>query len=179
MLRTLGVRESLLDLLQHIGMCDVAIIADDFSPPSKEWWERGVEILKKIDPLHLQCRCTINSTEKPTDGADTLKGAPIFDVKKMKFLPESILLEAARIRSGERNADYGDAVENFRRIKEIANAITGLSLTEAQICKIMIAVKLARELHNHKRDNLVDLCGYAEILQLIEEYNNHLTISKQ
>ncbi len=97
----------------------------------------------------------------------------------MKFLPESILLEAARIRSGERNADYGDAVENFRRIKEIANAITGLSLTEAQICKIMIAVKLARELHNHKRDNLVDLCGYAEILQLIEEYNNHLTISKQ
>ena len=81
---------------------------------------------------------------------------------------ESILIEAARIRGGERNADYGDAVENFRRITEIANAITGLELTPAQCCKVMIAVKLARELHNHKRDNLVDMCGYADILELIE-----------
>ncbi len=88
---------------------------------------------------------------------------------KLHAASRSILAEAALIRSGERNADYGDAVENFRRITQIANAITGLELTPAQCCKVMIAVKLARELHNHKRDNLVDLCGYADILALIED----------
>lgn len=86
-------------------------------------------------------------------------------------MKNGILHEAIQIRSGERNADYGDAVENFRRITEIANAITGLSLTSIQICKIMIAVKLARERHNPKRDNRVDLCGYTDILDLLEQEN--------
>ncbi len=84
-------------------------------------------------------------------------------------LTDSILEEAARIRSGERNADYGDAVESFEIIARVANAITGLELTPAQCCKVMLAVKLTRERYNHKRDNLVDMCGYADILNLIEE----------
>lgn len=89
---------------------------------------------------------------------------------------ESILVEATRIRSGDRNADYSDAVENFRRITRIAYAITGLELTSAQVCMVMIAVKLAREFHHHKRDNLVDLCGYADIKNLIEDYEfNNIT----
>ncbi len=83
--------------------------------------------------------------------------------------PASILQEAVRIRSGERNADYGDAVESFEIVAEIANAITGLNLTPAQCCKVLLAVKLTRERYNHKRDNLVDLCGYADILNLIED----------
>ena len=33
----------------------------------------------------------------------------------------------------------------------------------------MMAVKLAREKFNHKRDNLVDLAGYAELLNRWEE----------
>ncbi len=81
---------------------------------------------------------------------------------------KSILEEAAQIRSGERNADYGDAIESFEIIARVANAITGLELTPAQCCKVMLAVKLTRERYNHKRDNLVDLCGYADILELIE-----------
>jgi hypothetical protein len=86
-------------------------------------------------------------------------------------MKNGILQEAIQIRGGERKADYGDAVENFRRITEIANAITGLSLTSVQICKVMMAVKLARERHNPKRDNRVDLCGYTDILDLLEQDN--------
>ncbi len=69
---------------------------------------------------------------------------------------------------GERNADYGDAVESFEIVAKIANAITGLNLTPAQCRKVLLAVKLTRERYNHKRDNLIDLCGYADILELIE-----------
>lgn len=82
---------------------------------------------------------------------------------------KSILSEAAQIRSGERNTDYGSAVESFQKVAQIANLFTGLSLTPADCCKVMIAVKMTRESYNHKRDNLVDACGYLDILELIEE----------
>ena len=87
--------------------------------------------------------------------------------KVMKM--ESVLDEAKRIRSGERNVDYGDAVENFRRITTIANEITGLSLRPSDVCRVMLAVKLARERHRPKRDNRVDICGYVDILDLLEQ----------
>ncbi len=82
---------------------------------------------------------------------------------------ESILSEAERIVNGERQADYSDPVENFKHIAEIASAIMGKDITAEECCIVMIAVKLARENYRHKRDNLVDLAGYAEILNRIKE----------
>lgn len=82
---------------------------------------------------------------------------------------KSILQEAIDIRGGERKTDYGDAVENFDRIAEIYQVLTGKFLSADDCCAVMIAVKLSRERHAHKRDNLVDLCGYADILNLIRE----------
>lgn len=90
-------------------------------------------------------------------------------IKNNAKMENGILHEAIRIRSGERQADYGDAVENFRRITALANQLTGLSLTPVQVCKILIALKFTRELHNPKRDNRVDICGYTDILDLLEE----------
>lgn len=82
---------------------------------------------------------------------------------------ESILSEAERIVNGERQADYSDPVENFKHIAEIASAIMGKDITAEECCIVMIAVKLARESYRHKRDNLVDLAGYVEILNRIKE----------
>ena len=82
---------------------------------------------------------------------------------------ESILSEAERIVNGERQADYSDPVENFKHIAEIASAIMAKDITAEECCIVMIAVKLAREGHKHKRDNLVDLAGYVEILHRIKE----------
>ena len=79
----------------------------------------------------------------------------------------SILEEALRIRSGERNVDYGDAVENFERIADIVAAISGVCIPPDLCCLVHIATKLSRERHNHKEDNLIDLCGYADILNRI------------
>jgi hypothetical protein len=82
---------------------------------------------------------------------------------------ESILSEAERIVNGDRQADYSDPVANFKRIAEIASAIMAKDITAEECCIVMIAVKLARENYKHKRDNLVDLAGYAEILNRIKE----------
>lgn len=82
---------------------------------------------------------------------------------------ESILQEAERIVNGDRQADYSDPVENFKRIATIASVLIGNEISPKDCCKVMMAVKLAREANKHKRDNLVDLCGYNHILNLIEE----------
>ena len=82
---------------------------------------------------------------------------------------ESILSEAERIVSGDRQADYSDPVENFKHIAAIASAISKEELSPTTCAIVMIAVKLARENYKHKRDNLVDLAGYVEILHRIRE----------
>jgi len=82
---------------------------------------------------------------------------------------KSILQEAIEIRGGERKTDYGDAVENFDRIAEIFQVMSGRSISAADCALVQMAVKISRERHAHKRDNLVDLCGYADIYHLIRE----------
>ena len=86
-------------------------------------------------------------------------------------MSKSILQEASEIRGGSRNADYGDAVQNFERISQMAQLMTGRTILPEDCVAVMIAVKLCREAYNHKRDNLVDLCGYADIMELIKESN--------
>lgn len=81
----------------------------------------------------------------------------------------SILAEAEKIVNGQRNTDYGTATESFGRIADVASIITGKTLTPEDCCKVLMAVKMVRESFTHKRDNLVDLCGYAELLNRIED----------
>lgn len=87
---------------------------------------------------------------------------------------ESVLDEAERIVNGERAVDYGDSTTNLTRIAGIAELLLDDSEWEhltskrefsaTMIAKVMIAVKLGRERHQHKRDNLVDAAGYIELL---------------
>lgn len=85
---------------------------------------------------------------------------------------QSILDEAKAIVEGSRQSDYGDPVESFERIAKIASMITGKDLSPKECCAVLMAVKLVRESYTHKRDNLVDLCGYAHIMNEINESGN-------
>ena len=110
---------------------------------------------------------------------DTAKGKPMRIIDEPKTLAdyerltkgetESILSEAERIVNGERQADYSDPVANFKHISAIASSISKENLSPTVCAIVMIAVKLARENYKHKRDNLVDLAGYVEILNRIKE----------
>ena len=82
----------------------------------------------------------------------------------------NILEESNEIVNGERAESYGCAVEGFRRAGEIFAQITNDDDSNSiQVVKALISTKLSREAHKHGRDNLVDLCGYAEILNKIHE----------
>jgi hypothetical protein len=100
----------------------------------------------------------------------------IYEIEKVKEMdamnkkPElkSILTEAESIVNGDRNVQYGNPNEAFKEYSNILETTFGIKLTPAEICKVQIAVKLGRLKYKHKRDSVVDLCGYAEILNRLE-----------
>ncbi len=73
---------------------------------------------------------------------------------------ETIFQEAERIVGGERRQDYGDVRESFTRIAKAWSAVLPCDVTAEQVALCMIGLKLVRESNAHKRDNLVDICGY-------------------
>lgn len=86
---------------------------------------------------------------------------------------ESILKEAERTTHGDRQQDYGHPFDNHDRIAKLANILLGRGLTASDIALIMICVKLSREVCNPKRDNRVDLAGFAWVLDRCREQEEH------
>jgi len=79
----------------------------------------------------------------------------------------SILTEANDLVNGDRQASYGSPVDCHSRIAAVWNVLLKDNLKDnlsaVDVALLFCAVKLVRESTTHKRDNLVDLCGYAEI----------------
>jgi len=82
---------------------------------------------------------------------------------------ESICQEAHRLTNGDRNADYGHPLDDFSHAAGIINAVLGLEIMPEDIPTIMICIKLARQENRHKRDNLVDIAGYANTAQMLRD----------
>jgi hypothetical protein len=80
----------------------------------------------------------------------------------------NILEEANKITHEDRNKSYDEPVINHDQIARIASAILRKDITTRDVAIIQIATKLSRESFKHKRDNLVDLAGYAYVLSKIE-----------
>lgn len=86
---------------------------------------------------------------------------------------ESILDEAKRITEGVRRAEYGAPADDFGRAAYMWTGILARKLRDGQpitamdIPLCMIAIKLARQSHFHKRDNLVDIAGYARTAAMV------------
>lgn len=82
---------------------------------------------------------------------------------------ETITAEAERLVNGDRGHDYGPPAEDFARVARFWSAILCCDVTARQVGLCMIGLKLSRECHRHKRDSLVDICGYALTVEKIEE----------
>jgi len=73
----------------------------------------------------------------------------------------TILEEAQKMVNGSRADKYGQPEDCFGLIAEFWSAYLGCSnLTPKDVSLMMVLLKLARESHQGKRDNLVDAAGY-------------------
>lgn len=80
---------------------------------------------------------------------------------------QDILEEALKITRGSRNALYGPPDQDFRRTAGMWSALFAAKLREGEsfeprdVALAMILLKTSRETHQRKRDNWVDIAGYA------------------
>jgi len=83
---------------------------------------------------------------------------------------KNILEEANKITHGDRQKDYGSPKDNFEQVAKIFNSIRGYKRLNAEdVVYVLLSVKLAREQHKHKRDNMVDIAGYTWVLNEVVE----------
>ncbi|MDB4884560.1 MAG: hypothetical protein JWL95_3326 [Gemmatimonadetes bacterium] len=103
----------------------------------------------------------------------------VFDSLTVSYRPpaaESALQEAQRLVHGDRGDSYGHPHDDYTRTGRMWGAILGIGDIPARICALMMAaMKIGREVHKPKRDNRVDLAGYAECAQMIAERDDELT----
>lgn len=84
--------------------------------------------------------------------------------------PEPVTMEARRLVHGARQAAYGHPADDFTRTGRMWGAILGIpDVAPETVGLCMAAVKISREVNSHARDNLVDLCGYAETISLVHD----------
>ena len=84
---------------------------------------------------------------------------PIFDPR--------LITEATLIVNGHRSQTYGHPKHNFQRIAAGWEQIFNTSISLEQVALAMIWLKVAREINQHKTDNLIDIIGYTLTLDAV------------
>jgi hypothetical protein len=84
---------------------------------------------------------------------------------------QNILEEANELVNGARQASYGHPLDDFQRTAGMLSAMLAHKLKEPitaeEIGLIMCCVKISRQINRAKRDNLVDLAGYACTVSMV------------
>lgn len=74
------------------------------------------------------------------------------------------------LTSEDRIKDYGHPANNFADIAAMWSVILRTKITPTQVGLCNVATKICRHLNKEKRDNLIDMAGYAKTLDIIAQY---------
>jgi len=81
----------------------------------------------------------------------------------------NILEEALDITLGVKEEDYGDPYDDYLKVAKLWSVVLGCKVNPAQAALCMLMIKVSREIHCPKRDNRVDMAGYASVIDRICE----------
>lgn len=72
--------------------------------------------------------------------------------------------KAIKLVLNDRNATYGDPADDYQKVAKIwsglLNPILKRDITPQEAILMMVGLKLSREIHLHKEDNIIDAHGY-------------------
>lgn len=91
----------------------------------------------------------------------------------------SILEEAQKLVHGVRQENYDHPYDNHKRIAGFMSVyladILKRDITPREAAMCILLVKIAREMFKSKRDNGVDICGYAAVIEMIDQKEEEVT----
>jgi len=83
-------------------------------------------------------------------------------------MDKNILQEAESLVYGDRQEQYGSPLKEFSKTAKMWSAILECEVSAQQVGLCMIALKISRQLHKSKRDNLVDGAGYFATIEKLQ-----------
>lgn len=101
------------------------------------------------------------SSEKASEDSESVSGGD-------QPVQVDCLEEAGKIVRGSREDTYGPAERNLSRIAEMWSAYLSMPLTARQVAVMMVLLKASRDAFKPKHDNMVDICGYAYLADMID-----------
>lgn len=151
--------------------------SDHFIVVDMEGLEESVGVTAEAE-IWLENHDTIYSVPPVTrldgDFASDVGWTPEYGSPALSPAPcdQSILEEALALVSGERQKAYGPPSVNFKRISKLLTSHfepklkPGSEISMRDVTHMMILIKLARDIHSPKRDNAVDIAGYAQLMDM-------------
>ena len=104
-------------------------------------------------------------------------GLPILDYPSLTPVKdETVCEEAERIVGGDRSPQYGHPTKNFEQTADLWMDYLGERdlaqdpIEPKDVAMMMILLKIARESNRSKRDNVVDIIGYAKTLAMVHNW---------
>lgn len=108
---------------------------------------------------------------QPTEPSQSIEPAHTIE-QELSNSPTALsdcLTEAASVVKGERQESYGPAERNLSRIAELWSSYLDHPITSRNVAVMMILLKAARDAHKTKHDNMVDICGYAYLADILDK----------
>ena len=81
----------------------------------------------------------------------------------------NILKEADKLTSGKRNKEYGHPKQFYRDVAKVWSVILDIEIPEEKIWVMMVLYKVIRTKQGYKKDNLIDIAGYARTGEMQKE----------